>query len=75
MNTFDPVTLEILWARLGSIVDEAATGFVRTSFSSLVREANDYAVVLTDANGQSLSQSSFSIPSFISTLPHMSTGM
>jgi N-methylhydantoinase B len=69
MTGFDPVTLEILWARLGSIVDEAATGFVRTSFSSLVREANDYAVVLTDARGQSLSQSSFSIPSFISTLP------
>ncbi|MGD9942643.1 MAG: hydantoinase B/oxoprolinase family protein [Burkholderiaceae bacterium] len=69
MTNFDPVTLEILWARLGSIVDEAATGFVRTSFSSLVREANDYAVVLTDAQGQSLSQSSFSIPSFISTLP------
>lgn len=69
MTTFDPVTLEILWTRLGSIVDEAATGFVRTSFSSLVREANDYAIVLTDAQGQSLSQSSFSIPSFISTLP------
>lgn len=66
---FDPVTLEILWGRLVSIVDEAATGFVRTSFSSLVREANDYAVVLTDARGQSLSQSSLSIPSFISTLP------
>jgi len=68
-SPFDPITLEILWGRLGSIVDEAATGFVRTSFSSLVREANDYAVVLTDANGLSLSQSSFSIPSFISTLP------
>lgn len=66
---FDPVTLEIIWSRLGSIVDEAATGFVRTSFSSLVREANDYAIVLTDADGNSLTQSSFSIPSFISTLP------
>lgn len=66
---FDPVTLEILWGRLASIVDEAGTGFVRTSFSSLVREANDYAVVLTDALGNSLTQSSFSIPSFISTLP------
>jgi N-methylhydantoinase B len=68
-SRFDPVSLEILWGRLVGIVDEAATGFVRTSFSSLVREANDYAVVLTDAKGQSLSQSSFSIPSFISTLP------
>ena len=69
MSQFDPVSLEILWNRLISIVDEAAAAFVRTSFSSLVREANDYAVVLTDAAGGSLAQSSMSIPSFISTLP------
>ena len=69
MKQLDPVSLEILWNRLIAIVDEAAAGFVRTSFSSLVREANDYAVVLTDAQGRSLAQSSLSIPSFISTLP------
>lgn len=68
-NKLDPVSLEILWNRLVSIVDEAAAAFVRTSFSSLVREANDYAVVVTDADGRSLAQSSMSIPSFISTLP------
>ena len=65
----DPVTLEILWTRMISAVDEAAAAFVRTSFSPLVREANDYAVVLTDAQGRSLAQSSMSIPSFIGTLP------
>jgi N-methylhydantoinase B len=65
----DPVTLEILWTRLISAVDEASAAFVRTSFSTLVREANDYAVVLTDAEGRSLAQSSMSIPSFIGTLP------
>ncbi|MBI4184301.1 MAG: hydantoinase B/oxoprolinase family protein [Proteobacteria bacterium] len=65
----DPVSLEILWTRLVSIVDEASATFVRTSFSTLVREANDYAVVLTDAEGRSLAQSSLSIPSFIGTLP------
>ncbi|MFX8535517.1 hydantoinase B/oxoprolinase family protein, partial [Acinetobacter baumannii] len=62
----DPITLEILWTRLISAVDEAAATFVRTSFSTLVREANDYAVVLTDAHGRNLAQSSQSIPSFIS---------
>jgi len=66
---FDPVTLEILWTRLISMVDEASATFVRTSFSTLVREANDFAVVLTDAEGRSLAQSSLSIPSFIGTLP------
>jgi len=65
----DPVELEILWTRLVSIVDEASATFVRTSFSTLVREANDFAVVLTDATGRSLAQSTMSIPSFIGSLP------
>ena len=65
----DPVTLEIQWKRLVSMVDEASAAFVRTSFSVLVREANDFAVVLTDAQGRSIAQSVLSIPSFIGTLP------
>ncbi|MBJ3775647.1 hydantoinase B/oxoprolinase family protein [Acuticoccus mangrovi] len=68
-NDLDPVTLEILWTRLVSAVDEASAAFVRTSFSTLVREANDFAVVLTDKEGRSVAQSSMSIPSFIGTLP------
>ncbi|MVW77612.1 hydantoinase B/oxoprolinase family protein [Bordetella sp. 02P26C-1] len=66
---FDPIELEILWKRLISIVDEASTAFVRTCFSTLVRDANDFAVVLTDATGRSLAQSTMSIPSFIGSLP------
>lgn len=66
---FDPITLEIQWKRLLSLVDEAATAFIRTSFSVLVREANDFAVVLTDAQGRSLAQSTMSIASFIGSLP------
>lgn len=69
MTALDPIATEILWTRLVSIVDEAAATFVRASFSTLVREANDYAVVLTDRKGRNLAQSSQSIPSFISTLP------
>ncbi|MGI9331646.1 MAG: hydantoinase B/oxoprolinase family protein [Gammaproteobacteria bacterium] len=68
-NTIDPVSLEISWTRLVSIVDEAAATFVRTSFSTLVRDANDFAVVLTDREGRSIAQSTQSIPSFISTMP------
>ena len=69
MNTLDPIATEILWTRMVSVVDEAAATFVRASFSTLVREANDYAVVLTDAHGRNLAQSTQSIPSFIATLP------
>ncbi len=65
----DAITLEILWTRLISVVDEAAKAIVRTSFSTLSNEANDFACVLTDARGFALAQNSGSIPSFIATLP------
>src|ERR1043166_8926885 len=52
-----------------SIVDEAAKAIVRTSFSTLSNEANDFSCVLTDARGLSLAQNTSSIPSFIATLP------
>jgi N-methylhydantoinase B len=68
-GALDPIALEIQWKRLVSMVDEAATAFIRTSFSVLVREANDFAVVLTDAEGRSLAQSTMSIASFIGSLP------
>jgi N-methylhydantoinase B len=66
---FDPIALEILWNRLIAIVDEASAALVRASFSTIVRESNDFACVLLDAGGHSLAQSSLSIPSFIGTLP------
>jgi N-methylhydantoinase B len=67
--TFDPVTLELLWRRLISLVDEAAAALVRTSFSTLVRESYDFSCIVTDDAGQSLVQATESIPSFIGTLP------
>src|SRR5258707_4984045 len=66
---FDAITLEVLWTRLISVVDEAVKAIVRTSFSTLSNEANDFACVLTDARGHALAQNSGSIPSFIGTLP------
>ena len=65
----DGITLELLWRRLISIVDEAAAALVRTSFSTVVRESNDFACVITDAQGRSIAQATNSIPSFIGTAP------
>ena len=65
----DAITLEVLRTRIISIVDEAAKAIVRTSFSTLSNEANDFACVLTDARGGALAQNTGSIPSFIATLP------
>lgn len=68
-SSFNAIELEILWKRLISVVDEAAAAFVRTCFSTLVRDGNDFAIVLTDAQGRSLAQSTMSLPGFIGCLP------
>ena len=69
VKEFDPISLEILWSRLISVVDEAAATLVRTSFSTIVKESNDYACILMDSQGDSLANNTASIPSFIATLP------
>ena len=70
-RTFTPIELSILWARLISIVDEAGTTLQRTAFSSVTRESADFAVVLMDTKGQSLAQSSVSVPSFLGVMPFL----
>ncbi len=62
VSTFDPITLEILWRRLISIVDEADGTVARTAFSSLLRDAHDYTCMFTDSRGRELAQGSFATP-------------
>lgn len=59
---FDPITLEILWRRLISIVDEADASVSRTAFSSLLRDAHDYTCMFTDRHGRELAQGTFCTP-------------
>lgn len=59
---FDPITLEILWRRLISIVDEADGSVARTAFSSLLRDAHDYTCMFTDRKGRELAQGTFATP-------------
>jgi hypothetical protein len=66
---FDPVTLEILWRRLIATADESAAALLRTSFSTIVRESNDYATVVMDTNGDALAENTAGIPSFVGILP------
>lgn len=68
-DQFDAISLQILWNRLVSAVDEASAILVRTAFSTIVRESHDFAIVVTDVEGQLLAQATQSIPSFIGTLP------
>jgi len=65
----DPFALEMIWARLVAIADEAGNALIRTSFSPIVRESKDFSCVLLDANGDSLSQNAVTVPVFCGTLP------
>ncbi|MBV7336432.1 hydantoinase B/oxoprolinase family protein [Chloroflexi bacterium TSY] len=70
--TIDPITLEIQWQRLISIMDEVDNATVRTSFSTIVGDSRDFACILVDQAGSSLCQSSFSPPNFCVVLPRTS---
>jgi N-methylhydantoinase B len=64
MSRIDPITLEILWGRLVAIVDETASALQRTSFSTTVRESNDFACVLLAPDGTTLAENTLGVPSF-----------
>src|SRR5689334_3597017 len=61
MKIADPVTLSILWTRLQSVVDEAATALVRTAFSAIVRESGDLTVLITDITGVTVAQTKLGV--------------
>lgn len=61
-EVLDPVSLEMLWRRLTSSVDELSAALMRTSFSSVVRDVKDYACAIFDARGRLMVQSSDSTP-------------
>lgn len=52
----DPVTLEVVRAGLASIISEMSITLKRTSYSTILREINDFSCVLFDAKGRLLAQ-------------------
>ena len=65
----DPVSLEIMWARLITVVEEMWHTIVRTAFSLIVSEAQDFATDLLDPDGESLAHSPRAMPVFNLTVP------
>ena len=65
----DPVSLEIMWARLVTVVEEMWHTIVRTAFSLIVSEAQDFACDLLDPDGEGIAHSPRAMPVFNLTLP------
>jgi len=65
----DPINLEIMWSRLVTVVDEMWLTVIRTAFSLIISEAQDFACELLDANGETLTHSPRAMPVFNLCLP------
>src|SRR5438477_460418 len=71
-NTLDPITLEVLWNRLLSVVNEQQVTLMRTAFSTVVRESQDLACGVFDTHGSMIAQSLTGTPGHINA---MATGV
>jgi N-methylhydantoinase B len=67
--------IEVVWSRLIALVDEMAVSLKRMSFSTILRESNDYAVVLTDQKGGAIVHNTMGMPSFIGALARAVKGI
>jgi N-methylhydantoinase B len=73
MNSkLDPITLEVLWNRLLSVVNEQQVALMRTAFSTVVRESQDLACGVFDTRGHMIAQSLTGTPGHINA---MATGV
>jgi N-methylhydantoinase B len=68
VTRFDPILLEVLWNRLISVVEEQARALMRTSFTSVVREAGDLSAGLFDRRGRMVAQAVTGTPGHVNAM-------
>ena len=64
----DQITLDILWNRLIATVNEQAAALMRSSFTSIVREAGDLSAGVFDRRGRMVAQAVTGTPGHINSL-------
>ena len=67
-SRLDPILLEVLWNRLISAVEEQARALMRTSFTSVVREAGDLSAGLFDQRGRMVAQAVTGTPGHVNAM-------
>src|ERR1700760_1210161 len=58
----DPITAAVIWGALESIAIEMGHKLMRMSYSSIIRESEDFGAALTDATGRQLCECKMSTP-------------
>jgi N-methylhydantoinase B len=69
-DSIDPITLTVIWNTLISIAEELGITLRHTAFSEGVREGDDFATALFDANAVMIAQGNFS-PGHLGSMPYM----
>ncbi len=64
----DPISLDILWNRLIATVNEQAAALMRSSFTSIVREAGDLSAGVFDRRGRMIAQAVTGTPGHINSM-------
>ena len=67
----DPVSIQLLWNRLISVVDEAASGLIRTAYTPSVKEYHDFCCALFDDQARMLSHSTVTTAGFLGVVPEV----
>jgi N-methylhydantoinase B len=67
-SRLDPILLEVLWNRLVAVVEEQARALMRTSFTSVVREAGDLSAGLFDQRGRMVAQAVTGTPGHVNAM-------
>ena len=65
---FDAIQLEVMWNRLIAVVNEQAKALMRTSFTSIVREAGDLSAGVFDERGFMIAQAVTGTPGHINSM-------
>lgn len=71
----DPITLEVYWNRLITIMGETDQALLRTAFSTIISETRDFGFTLLDEDGVGLAQSLTCLPVFAGILPYTARAM
>lgn len=66
----DPVALEIMWGRLVNIAEEMWSTVIRTAFSLIISESQDFGCAILTPAGETLAHSARVMPVFNLTLPN-----
>src|SRR3989441_3220417 len=56
MNSVDPITLQVIQARLAGIVQEMQNSLFRTGYSTIIRESQDASCAILNRQGEVVAQ-------------------